>query len=290
MMKKFLLKNITNDEKEQIYIGKTRLYGDFEIHTHDFSEMFIVLSGSAIHIIDNEYYTVNEGDIYVINGDISHGFRSPEDFEICNIMYRPETMFGNYGSLRRLPGFQALFVFEPYYRYEHKFKSRLTLDSQSKKKAESLIDEMIFEYDKKEEGYEVIFQALFIELIVLLSRQYMHISEKYPQSIFNLSNTIAYIERNFSKGITLEKLASMAFMSKRHFGRVFRNNYNITPYKYIINLRITHACSLLADSSMSVSEIALNSGFSDINYFSRCFKNVKGMSPKKYRMINHFSK
>ncbi len=286
MIKKFLLKNITKDEKEQIYIGKARLYGDFEIHTHDFSEMFIVLSGSAVHIIDNEFYTVNEGDIYVINGDISHGFKSPENFEICNIMYNPETMLGDYSSLRRLTGFQALFVFEPYYRYEHKFKSRLTLDTQSKNKAESLIDEMILEYNKKEEGYEVIFKAMFIELIVFLSRKYMRVSEKYPQSIFNLSNTIAYIERNFSEDITLEKLASMAFMSKRHFGRVFKNNYHIAPIEYVINLRIAHACSLLKGTGMSVSLIALKSGFSDINYFSRCFKKIKGMSPKKYKLMN----
>jgi len=88
MIKKFLLKNIINDKKERIFIGKARLNTDFEIHTHDFSEMFIVLSGSALHIIEKEQYTVSEGDIYVINGDISHGFKSPDNFEICNYCSR----------------------------------------------------------------------------------------------------------------------------------------------------------------------------------------------------------
>lgn len=283
-MKKYTSNNVIKDIDAKIHIEKAFLKDkDFDVHTHDFSEMFIVLSGSADHVIDKQVYQVNAGDVYVINGDISHGFKSPNNFHICNIMYNSDVVFNNYINLKKLPGFQALFIFKPYYRTEKNFKYRLKLDRYGCSKVESMIEEMLLEYKDKRYGYDVIIQSMFISLIVFLSREY----EEPSQPFFSFTNTVAFMENNYNKDITLDQLASMACMSKRHFCRVFRQTFNSAPIEYIINLRIEHASNLLKHSSLSITEVALNSGFSDINYFSRCFSRKIGMSPREYRSINN---
>lgn len=287
MIKKYASVNVIKDINAKIHIEKAFLKKkDFDEHTHDFSEMFIVLSGSADHVIDRQVYQVNAGDVYVINGDISHGFKSPNNLLICNIMYNPDIVFNNYINLRKLPGFQALFILEPFFRTEQNFKYKLKLDRYCNNKVDSMIEEMLLEYKDKRDGYDVIIQAMFINLIVLLSREYMKSSEDHSQLILSFSNTIAYMENNYNKDITLDQLSAMACMSKRHFCRVFRQTYNAAPIEYIIHLRIEQASNLLKNSNLSITEIALNCGFSDINYFSRCFSRNNGVSPTQYRLNN----
>ena len=74
--------------------------------------------------------------------------------------------------------------------------------------------------------------------------------------------------------------------SKAHFRKLFRACTGMTLVAYLTLLRVRHACHLLAEeesAELSVSEIALSSGFSDVHYFSRVFHRETGMSPRRYR-------
>ena len=98
------------------------------VHGHeDFYELVTVLDGSAEHIVDGERSVTSKGDVFVIGNGISHGFDNTHGLRVCNIMYRPEMLFSGDMDIRKIPGFHALFLLEPYFSSTQHFQSRLRL-------------------------------------------------------------------------------------------------------------------------------------------------------------------
>ncbi|MBQ9985948.1 MAG: helix-turn-helix domain-containing protein [Oscillospiraceae bacterium] len=92
-----------------------------------------------------------------------------------------------------------------------------------------------------------------------------------------------FIYNNFSKEISVEDLVAVSNFERRHFYRVFKEKFGTTPNKYINELRLNKAKTLLATTNMPVNEIAAYCGFSTEHYFSRVFSNAVGVSPSEYR-------
>ena len=88
---------------------------------------------------------------------------------------------------------------------------------------------------------------------------------------------------HITEEITLKELADIACMSPTYFCRYFHQEMGKTPFAFLNEYRIKKAAILLDDSSLSVSDIAINCGFDNISYFIRKFKEYQGITPKKYR-------
>lgn len=93
----------------------------------------------------------------------------------------------------------------------------------------------------------------------------------------------AYIDENFHQGLGLEELSRRFFIDKYYLAKTFKGQYGVTVNSYIAQTRITKAKALLRFSGDTVEEIGRKVGIEDPNYFSRIFKRVEGVSPKKYR-------
>jgi len=283
-MTEMKLSYFTNDENFPLFIQYGYHNEDLFIHTHkDFSELVIVMNGNATHIVDDEKFYINKGDVFVISNDTAHGYEDTDNFHICNIMYRSENLLSSNYDIKKTAGFHALFVLEPYFTKEHYFKSRLLLGVNDFDKIRILTDSMLSEYQSKTDGWKTFLQASFVTLIVILSRLYSfgNISEKID--IINIAKSISYIENHYAEDISIDVLAEISYYSPRHFTRIFKETYNTAPLNYILSLRINHACSLLKESPLSISDIAFQCGFSDNNYFSRIFKKRTGLTPKQFR-------
>ena len=77
--------------------------------------------------------------------------------------------------------------------------------------------------------------------------------------------------------------AEKSGLSRRRFDELFKNSFNVTPGRYLINLKIDYAKRLLTTSNIGVSQVAELCGTSDIYYFSKLFKKETGFSPNRYR-------
>jgi AraC family L-rhamnose operon transcriptional activator RhaR/AraC family L-rhamnose operon regulatory protein RhaS len=266
-----------------ICVERGRETSDYVIHTHDFSELVIITSGKATHVIGDEEYTVKPGDAFVINGDVAHGYRNVQELELFNIPFHADRVFQNHAELKKLAGFQALFILEPYYRRDHEFKSRLTLSPMKLIYADQLFRLMENEFVEQKEGFQQAVEGLFLSLVVLLSREYFAVENDMSERLKSLAETVAYIENHYTQPLGLVELSEMAHFSPRHFARVFKQNYLLTPRDYIVKLRMNEARKLLADNRLSIGQVAGLSGFSDSNYFSRIFKKEMGVAAKEYR-------
>lgn len=86
--------------------------------------------------------------------------------------------------------------------------------------------------------------------------------------------------------VTLEELSSRLFFTKAHIIRVFRNEYQVTPYEYILSRKLRLAKDLLNNTTLSVSEIAVYLNFCDAHYFTNFFRGRTGKTPREYRNRN----
>ena len=92
-----------------------------------------------------------------------------------------------------------------------------------------------------------------------------------------------FITENFRQPITLEQCAATLNLSVGRFAHLFTEHYGISPYRFILSMRMDEATELLLDSTLSISKVAEQSGFSDPCYFSRLFRKYTGRTPNEYR-------
>jgi AraC family transcriptional regulator len=93
----------------------------------------------------------------------------------------------------------------------------------------------------------------------------------------------AYIEEHLSEKISLGVLAGLAQLSPHHFCRAFKQSLGMPPHRYHMNRRIERAKTMLAERSLSVTEIALSLGFSETSSLSSAFRKSTGLTPSGYQ-------
>jgi len=135
-------------------------------------------------------------------------------------------------------------------------------------------------WNKKELGYKYKCSALLYEIFAECYTQ--KFSSKSQNS--KIQNSVDYILANYKNhDLQISEVAKKSFMSEVYFRRIFKDEYGISPQKYIINLRIQYAAGLISSGYYSLREIAYMSGYNDYKYFSVEFKRAKGVSPSEYR-------
>ena len=92
-----------------------------------------------------------------------------------------------------------------------------------------------------------------------------------------------YIEGHLEENISIQVLAQIAGLSMFHFARVFKQSEGVTPHDYVVQSRIRRVQQLLANTTLSLSEIAIASGFSDQSHCTRRFREHIGVTPSYYR-------
>ena len=96
---------------------------------------------------------------------------------------------------------------------------------------------------------------------------------------------LTYIQAHYNEKITLATLADIASCHPTHVIRSVKKQFDMTPMQLVTECRIRHACQLLLQTSLSVTEIAYAVGFSSPAYFGRQFKEICHMSPNTYRTV-----
>ena len=93
----------------------------------------------------------------------------------------------------------------------------------------------------------------------------------------------AFIDGNLHRTIHIRDLSAVAQRSPAHFSRRFKLAAGESPHAYLVRKRLERACNLMVISAASLSEIALNAGFSDQSHLSRHFRAAFGQSPASWR-------
>jgi AraC-like DNA-binding protein len=92
-----------------------------------------------------------------------------------------------------------------------------------------------------------------------------------------------YVEVHLSESIDLTMLAAAAGLSMHHFARQFKQSAGVTPHRYLTQRRVERAQKMLAQTDLSLSEIACAAGFSDQSHLARHFRHILGTTPRDFR-------
>jgi len=253
------------------------------VHTHEFSEIVVVLKGSGMHGAGNNMFPIRAGDVYVFSGKQVHEYKDLHDFEYINILYKPDELHLQMRDLKSVPGYHALFTLEPAYRTASRFESYLNLPPDELARVDGWVSELESELKSKAPGHRFMAAALFMRIVGHLSRCYGRSQSAAPAALIRMGEAISFIENHYDEPVSLGELAKIAHMSKRNFMRTFRKALGQPPIQYLIALRVARAAELLRDDSISITEAAFDAGFDDSNYFSRKFRQVMGETPRDYR-------
>ncbi|MDJ0595353.1 MAG: AraC family transcriptional regulator [Pleurocapsa sp. MO_226.B13] len=102
-------------------------------------------------------------------------------------------------------------------------------------------------------------------------------------SKYQLRQAVDYIQSHLAENLSLDAMATEVGISRFYFCRLFKQSTGITPYQYLIKCRIDRAKVLLKQRNLSITDIALEVGFSNQSHFTKHFKRLIGTTPKVYR-------
>src|SRR6266508_2493669 len=95
----------------------------------------------------------------------------------------------------------------------------------------------------------------------------------------------AYLEANMTRDVDMVTVARQVALSPFYLTRIFKAQYGVPPYRYLIRLRINYATRLLRDSVLSVTQICHHAGLNSLSHFTTTFRCHVSMSPTQYRRI-----
>ena len=134
-------------------------------------------------------------------------------------------------------------------------------------------------WNKKELGYKYKCSAILYEIFAECYIQNYVLKSQNSK----IQNSIEYLLKNYKKSdLSIREIADRSFMSEVYFRKLFKEEYGVSPQKYIIDLRIQNAVGLISAGYYSLKEVAYMSGYHDYKYFSVEFKKIVGVSPSEY--------
>lgn len=252
----------------------------YAAHWHNPMEIIVPLENGYSVACGNVYRELNQGDIALVAPGAVHALEAPQQgrrlFLQAEISCFPE--------IREL---DILFsLLPPLVIFEKRYMP------QEYDEAARCIETIQKEYVAGGFCGELSVYAELFRLLTLAGR-YFVCSEtadiqkrtntwKYEDRILDICD---YVNEHLAEPLTLEQVSEEAGFSKYHFAHLFRDFMGVPFYRYLNQKRIMNAQKLLADPDCSVTEAAIQSGFSSISSFNRMFRQIKGCTPSKYREI-----
>lgn len=269
----------TKDDPFSIYhIANAKRSFQIPIHWHDEFEIIYVKSGFLTVNISGENYIGKPGDAFVVSPGNLHFMGSQTGtvdyftflFPLKYIAFRSDDMLDDK-------------LIEPLN------SGHLMISPEIKDTVKEQCEQLAGVYAAEIDESESKITGQIKKKIILL--QFIH--ELWKKGFIVENDTtgrntvekemISYIQQNYTGKILLREFGEQFHLSEKYISRYFKEHFHITLSQYVTYLRLEHAKQMLQETDISVTEVAMQSGYQNISYFIRSFKKTYGVSPLKYR-------
>jgi AraC family transcriptional regulator of arabinose operon len=233
--------------------------------------LFYCVDGHGSYSLDGQDYEVGPNEFFILPQNVEHAYGSNADhpWSIYWIHFGGEALKELNSSL----AFQK--HFKPFYI----------------KNNSDIISLFTKIYKTLELGYSIdnlLFANMclshFLTLFVYNSRHYAATSNEKMDCV---DSAILFMQEHINGNISLNDLSRQYNYSVSRFSNLFKQKTGYAPIDYFVQMKMQKACQQLDFTDRSIKEIAFSMGFDDPYYFSKRFRTVIGMSPKKYRSLNN---
>lgn len=248
-------------------------------HSHNSLEVNYIIKGSCFMNVGKESVHYKENDCMILYPHANHLFLVNEQ-KGCRII-QIDFQIDNFTDLVDEYELKKDLIL----LYDLVMRSRKFVKLHDAEKIRRCMESIISEKRTKQTmENDLLTRLYFCELFVILSR---HIQDTLkimrPEANKHVTKAIQYINSNYKDVIMVEDIAEQCGISSRYLRKEFKKYLAMSMRDYMIALRISRAVELLSNTSTSVTEIALKTGFSTPQLFSKMFKDKLGMSPTEYR-------
>ncbi|HEX8746587.1 MAG TPA: helix-turn-helix domain-containing protein [Pyrinomonadaceae bacterium] len=143
---------------------------------------------------------------------------------------------------------------------------------------------------EEEAGQDVVITAQVEQALVHLLRHHANVrrSDELELSRVGLVDrrirrAVEMMHAHMDRDLSIEELASAAYLSPFHFARLFKKLTGASPHAYLASLRVERAQQLLAETDLSISELSARVGYSSPSHFSKAFRQATGLTPRTFR-------
>ncbi len=242
-------------------------------HFHDVHEMYYLVKGSTRYFIGDEIFVLNAGEIAFVPKGVFHN---------TNNEYKR-------GLERILLEFDDDFVGDNYKKYIQTLaiNKHIRFSPPDIAKIEDILNKIAEESLKTNDDYREMQKLYLRELLILISRCRLKDGKsKSSESFVLIEKIMKYISGNVGADLSLDSLSQKYSISPNHLSKQFKKISGLPLSEYINISRISAAEKLLKNGKLPITRVATECGFNDSNYFAAVFKKYKGITPKKYSMVN----
>ncbi len=239
---------------------------------HKDIEFHYVFEGKESYTLSGKEYSLKKGNLICVNSYVPHNYHTLDSSKSVTLVISLDFLTRN--------GFDhASVLFE---------------ECVEDPKVGEMLLEIIDAMQETGSAHDLFMNASALKFVAYIAKNHSRDRRKSEtlEGLKILGSTyeyvclaIDYISENFMNTISLDELSTLCGLSKYHFLRIFKQVTNYTPTAYINRIRCNYAKQLLLNGT-NVTEAATASGFSDIHYFSNCFKKYKGCRPSEVGKMN----
>lgn len=256
---------------------------DFNPHWHSALEIIVPVENWYGVIIKDEYYQVNPGEIFLIPPGELHSLKAPESGNRFIFLFD----LSAFSHIHGFAGIQSILA-SPQHITRSGYPGIYDDIYQ-------LLVQMRTEYFGKSDFAELTIFSLLATLFVKLGTNHVYNVNLFPnmrvykqkEYMDKFNSVMDHIDSHYMDELNLDDIASSIGFSKYHFSRLFKQYTGYTFCAYITHRRIKIAEDLLEQPELSITEVALQSGFPSISTFNRVFKQMKNCTPSEYREKNN---
>ncbi|MCI9545043.1 MAG: AraC family transcriptional regulator [Acutalibacter muris] len=245
----------------------------FLYHWHDSVEMLCGLEGATSVGVAGQPYALGEDDILIIGPGESHCvFPSGHQARRLCILFEPGQLFPH----TLFPGAKS--CFGQIARHSGQWPA------EAKERIKDCISQIYEEYSARRPGWELLVQARLMETAAVAVRCLPKVERGAKRGEDGLlRKVLVYLSAEYLHEITLDSCANALGFHPAYLSHQFKAQTGISFHRYLVNLRLIKAESLLEDCALPIAHIPAASGFLSPKTFYRAFRQKHGVSPGEYR-------
>ena len=243
----------------------------FPHHWHDRLEILRIEQGNMTVTCGNNDVVLQENDIILINSkEIHSAIAGNAGVSYTCIMFE----LGSYVNNRYYGNSYIKPLLFRQMRFENKINDHRVIQ---------IIDKITEFYYRDLPTSSIRIEASLLMLLSILIESHITEESEAKMTDGKFTEVLDYIDTHFTEDLSITELSQKFGYNKSYFCRKFKNETGITCIDYVNSLKLDYAAIMLKGTPLSIGEIADKCGYSDANYFSRCFKEKYGTSPAEWK-------
>lgn len=247
---------------------------EFQQHSHSAFTVTALLAGDMAATIGADDYRLRAGEVALTSVNQLHAGRA-DNAELVSVGVSPllvNELVAEIGFTRSTGDIV--------------FRSSVVTDHIIVHWASAMAAELV----QEDLGHGAMLESMIRQLAIHLLRTHLTVRKSDLIELSRagpvdrrLRRALEFMHDNYSRALSLEEVASAAYLSEYHFARLFKEIIGVTPHVYLANLRLERARRLLAETELAISEVASRVGYQSQSHFTKVFKSTTGVAPRAYR-------